>query len=75
MAVRNFWATMNVDGKKQISTGPESKDGGMTINLFVRDEGESRHVVTLECSAEDGELTILVDTIDGEEISVLKFKR
>lgn len=74
MSVHNFWATVNVDGKKEpVSTGPQASNGGMIINLFVRDRGESRHAVTLECSAEDGELVILVETPGKTE--VFKFKR
>ena len=39
--VRNFWLTLDVDGKKQrIATGPQRADGGFNLNIKMRAEGE-----------------------------------
>ncbi len=77
MAVRNFWLTAEVDGKKEpVATGPRSSDGGMTVKLFVRDNGESRRAVTLECDASaDGQLVIRMAGPDGAVIQSFQFAR
>jgi len=39
--VRNFWIELEVDGRKQrIATGPRSKDGGFSLTVKMRDQGE-----------------------------------
>lgn len=39
--VRNFWITLNIDGREtQIATGPVRKDGGFNLSVKMRDEGE-----------------------------------
>ncbi len=38
--VRNFWIEIEVDGKKEkIATGPKAADGGFTMKIFVRENG------------------------------------
>ena len=50
MAVRNFYAMVKVDGRKtDVGTGPQSKTGGLTINLTVRNKGEVTPGPTVEC--------------------------
>lgn len=39
--VRNFWLTLDVDGKKTpVACGPVSKDGGFTLRIQIRRDGE-----------------------------------
>lgn len=47
--VRNFWITLNVDGRKStIKTGPHRKDGGFCIVIQMREKGTvSEDVVTV----------------------------
>lgn len=59
MAVRNFWINVSVDGKKNdIATGPRSKNGGMQINLFLRQNGQSKKAITILCTEDSGQLLI-----------------
>lgn len=38
--VRNFWITLNVDGRETaIETGPRAKDGGFRLTVKMRDQG------------------------------------
>jgi len=38
--VRNFWLTLDVDGKKtNVATGPRSRDGGFYLTILVREDG------------------------------------
>jgi len=64
MATRNFWLEAFVDGRKSdVTGGPQAKDGGMAINLYVRHKGSSVRALRLDCLAGvDGKLFILVDT-------------
>lgn len=62
MAVRNFWVNAEIDGQKtELSGGPRSKDGGMYIELMMRNDGGIVNVLRITCSAyEDGELRVRV---------------
>jgi hypothetical protein len=66
MAVRNFYVVADVDGRKTTLTGgPARKDGGMTIDLTMRDKGSIREVFTIYCQAyDDGGL--VVEVVDAE---------
>lgn len=66
MAVRNFYVVANVDGRATALTGgPARKDGGMTIDLTMRDKGSIREVFTIYCQAmSDGKL--VVEVVDRE---------
>lgn len=38
--VRNFWITVEVDGKEQtISAGPRRADGGLSVRFYIRHKG------------------------------------
>jgi len=38
--VRNFWITLNIDGKKtEIATGPRRRDGGFRCRVLTRSDG------------------------------------
>lgn len=45
--------------------GPRSKDGGLMIRLYQRNDGEKINPVTVNCWAKDGRLYTAV-TINGE---------
>lgn len=50
MAVRNFYVTANIDGRTtKLKGGPASKDGGMTVTLYQRNEGDIVETVELHC--------------------------
>lgn len=39
--VRNFWIDLSVDGRaSSVETGPRSKDGGFSMTIYQRDEGD-----------------------------------
>lgn len=41
MAVRNFWIRASIDGQATtLSGGPQSKDGGFTLTIKQRDQGQ-----------------------------------
>lgn len=66
MALRNFWAEVEVDGRETaMAGGPRSKDGGLMIRLYQRNDGEKINPVTVNCWAKDGRLYTAV-TINGE---------
>lgn len=63
---RNFWIELQVDGHKQIATGPRSKDGGFEMTIKLRENGEiSRQQLTITGYVEDGKVCLdAVTTID-----------
>lgn len=66
MAVRNFWVDASIDGRKtDLSGGPVSKEGGMTISIKQRSEGGIVTAFRLYCYELDGELTTEVCTASG----------
>jgi len=62
MAVRPTFVEISVDGRKQnIATGPRSKDGGMTAQFYIRDNGSIAKSVRVECySLDNGQVSIVV---------------
>ena len=61
--VRNFWLTLDVDGRKTpIATGPVAKDGGFTLRIQIRRNGEVCEAGYVRGIAKpDGTLTVLWD--------------
>lgn len=38
--VRNFWLTLDCDGKaNQVATGPKSANGGFNLQVLIRNDG------------------------------------
>ena len=75
MAVRNFWIEADIDGRKtMLAGGPREKDGGLTVNLFQRSEGDIQKAVSIECFEENGELFTYV-RINYEIVGVFSTKR
>ena len=57
MAVRNFWIDADIDGRQtMLSGGPRSKDDGMRINIFQRDNGGIEEAMRIRCWECDGKL-------------------
>ena len=76
IALRNFWIEAKVDGRKTALTGgPVQKDGGFSLQVFMRNEGESMEVVDLWGHVmRDGTLQLNVK-VDGHEEIVLNNNR
>lgn len=75
MAVRNFWATVNVDGyKTEMAGGPKSKEGGLTVEVKQRDEGAKVTAVKVRCFEKNGELFSEV-SIGGEVVGTYSTRR
>jgi hypothetical protein len=65
VAVRNFWVSADIDGRAtELAGGPRNKNGGMTICLYMREDGcigfGGKPVVKLECRANDNLLTLRI---------------
>ena len=57
MAIRNFWVTANIDGRgTKLAGGPRSKDGGMDITLYQRDNGCIETALRIRCWEYNGKL-------------------
>ncbi len=65
--VRNFWIDADIDGRQgMVSGGPRTKDGGMFIKIYQRDQGSIVTACTIQCAVEpDGKL---VTYVNGEEV-------
>lgn len=51
-AVRNFWVSGAIDGsRRRIAAGPRARDGGLTLTLCQRRDGEVAAALTVTCVA------------------------
>ena len=79
MAVRNFWIDADIDGRQTtLGGGPRSKDGGMDVTIYQRDEGGIKRAFTITCRAYGSKLitTVRCDSEDNTyEIMQLKTGR
>lgn len=51
MAIRNFWISTIIDGRKtKLEGGPKSKDGGLRTDIMVRENGESKIALIVTCT-------------------------
>lgn len=72
MSVRNFWIDAEIDGRKtDLSGGPRSKDGGMRITIFQREEGAISKALVINCTAQEDELVTYVTTHSQGTIRVI----
>ena len=75
MAVRNFWVEADVDGyKTMLDGGPRSKDGGMDVTIYQRDDGCIKTAVRIFCRAY-GDKLITTVRVDDEEVAVCESER
>ena len=61
--VRNFWVAGEVDGRRsRIAGGPRARDGGISLTLYQRDDGEVATALKVYCVAcSDGTLRVEVE--------------
>ena len=60
--VRNFWVTLDVDGKSaQVATGPSAANGGFSLTVLMRDRGGAIRAMEVRGRAEGGRLVLEVD--------------
>lgn len=69
--VRNFWIEVEIDGQKsKFAGGPQSKDGGFSLTVRQRHEGNIRRSVHIagwfEDSAEGNKL-VLKTTVNPDD--------
>ena len=73
MAIRNFYLDGRIDGRTtEISGGPANKNGGMYVDIFIRDEGQSRLGVRINCIEVNGKLILAVE--DGDENAIYRIE-
>jgi hypothetical protein len=75
--VRNFWVTLDVDGRSSaISAGPRSKDGGFDLDVRMRDDGCTIKPVSITGRAyDDGRLVLRIYVEGREETVTIETKR
>ena len=74
--VRNFWIDANIDGRQEtLSGGPQGKNGGFTLTVKMRDNGDIKTVLTVQGDANtaktDGDLDLWVTLYGGVREEVL----
>ena len=71
MATRNFWLEANIDGRKTpMAGGPQAKDGGFDLTIYIRDGG-CIHPIQTEIRGrclKDGSLEVRAINEKGEEL-------
>ena len=76
MAMRNFYLTADIDGRKTLLTGgPAAKDGEMYVTIRQRDAGNSVVAFIIRCMERGGELTTFVFDNEGNKVADFKTKR
>ena len=75
--VRNFWIEAEVDGRKTpIAFGPQGKDGGFSLTVYMRNEGKVEWVADItgglypELTELDELFLCLHIRCDGDSISI-----
>ena len=63
--VRNFWVAGEVDGRRtRIRGGPRRRDGGVSLTLYQRADGEVATALKVHCIAcADGTLCLEVEPV------------
>lgn len=74
--VRNFWITLDVDGKKtQVKTGPRSRGGGFSCDIQMRTDGGIHDgMIQLAGREKNGVLTLTIYA-DGVDVFTRTTKR
>ena len=69
-AVRNFWIDAIIDGRQStLSGGPRSKEDGMYIKIYQRDDGCVTTALDVRCYTDfDGNLVTNVYDTKGKSI-------
>ena len=73
MTIINFYLQGRINGRMaEISGGPASNTGGMYVDIFIRDEGQSRLGVRINCIEVNGKLILAVE--DGDENAIYRIE-
>ena len=74
--VRNFWIDANIDGRQEtLSGGPQGKDGGFTLTVKMRDNGDITQPIEIAGLVHiDGTLELTVHQ-NGQRIGQVKTRR
>lgn len=76
MAVRNFWIDAQIDGRSTCLTGgPQAKDGGFFMEIYMRDEGQAKVAATISGTAYGGTLRLVVVNKETDESMLIKTDR
>lgn len=72
--VRNFWLEAQVDGRAStFASGPRSRDGGFTLDLYQRDKGTVAHVALIVGRVlSDGRLCLSMETLSDARPHVVE---
>jgi len=67
--IRNFWLEASIDGQKtKLSGGPKSADGGFSLEIKQRDDGEIFTAATVSgFVGEDGHLRLVIEKRDDSD--------
>lgn len=73
--VRNFWIEAIVDGRKTpIAFGPQGKDGGFELTVYMRDKGEVESVLSIKGAlSKEDDLTLLLDCAGAWTLAASEF--
>ena len=75
MALRNFWIEASSDGRRtDLEGGPRSKNGGLGVTIYQRNNGAKETAVCVSCYEVGGELVSSV-TIGGEFVGEFRTPR
>ena len=74
MTVHNFQIEAHVDGRNTpLTGGPNSKDGGFDLVVYIRDEGRVLRALSVTGTADsDGNLTIRAQTSSEVDLNCRK---
>jgi hypothetical protein len=70
MTVRNFWVDCDIDGRATVlSGGPKAKDGGMTVDILVRNTSRIHRACSIRCYPDNSKLCMHFKFDDGTLIN------
>lgn len=76
MAIRNFYLKGRIDWRNtNLSGGPVSKNGGMCVDLFIRNLNTSQLAIRINCVEVNGKLILNVEDGNGKTIHRIETKR
>lgn len=69
--VRNFWLDARIDGRRsRFASGPRSKDGGFTLDIYLRERGDIAGApLRVQGACRDGRLYLMVQDGNAEVFS------
>jgi len=63
--MRNFYLEADIDGRKtNLTGGPSSKDGGFSLDIFMRSENKSEKVLNIAGTSINDDLYLTVKDIE-----------